>query len=182
MSQLTTASKEIGDKGYVYTVGKLDPFVATDLLVDLMKMFGPAVGAFGSGIVTTKDAVDKLLDGVPEGVDDDGFMRNLEKGFSELAKGLDKTIMRTAIVEFGKVTSVQVTPERAPQLIGAALNLHFRENFDDMYPWLFFCFGHQYTVFRKLGGTLTSLAGRALRTKVESKSPSTSSAIGGSTS
>lgn len=181
MSQLSTASKQIGDKGYVYTVGRLDPFVATDLLVDLMKMLGPAVGAFGAGVITTKDAVTTLLEGAPDGATDEGFMGNLEKGFAELARGLDKQILRTAMTEFGKVTSVQ-KGELNPQLIGAALNVHFRENFEDLYPWLFFCFGHQYTVFRKLGGTLTSLAGRALHTQAKSKSPIASSDTGGSIS
>ncbi len=165
MSQMTTNTETIGK--HTYTVGRLDPFVANDILVDIFKVLGPTIGALGGVAADSKmDGVSAVLDGVDlESTEEDPKLgEKLAGAFDRLAKALDKKALRDIMTAFAQVTTVDYGDGRAPRLgAGAAFTTHFRENYEELYPWLAFCFKHQYSAFSKPVGKLIAAAGRVIK-------------------
>lgn len=177
MSQQFESSETIGE--HTYTVRRLDPFIANDILVDVLKLIGPALGAFGQAAVESKDIIGAVLDG-PEAGEDPTIGEKIAGALEKLAASLDKQTMRAVMAEFGKVSSVTYSDGRSPTLSGGGFTLHFKEHFGEMYPWLLFCFKAQYADFLKPAGKLIDLAARVSGKlgKAQSKSPTTSNATG----
>ena len=119
MSQLDGVTKEID--GNSYTIYMLSPLLSHDLLLDLVKMVGPALGP-----VLDKIYGDKTENGLlQQSLGDDFF----SKATSMLCVGLDKKILRDVIASVTHVDGKPLKP---------VFDIHFRGRLDTMYKWMAF--------------------------------------------
>lgn len=157
MSQMDGITKAID--GEEFRVLMLDPLIANDLLVDIGKTLGPALGALLASILKAKDskaAFSQLLDGVrglpgmemdddtQEAVSDligDG----LERALVGLIDRIEKGKLRDVISIMESVTSVRKGNDW-PQL-GTLSTVLFRGRLKLMYKWLAFAIRVQYRDF-----------------------------------
>lgn len=171
MSQLTTNTETIGK--HTYTVGRLDPFIANDILVDVFKIVGPAIGAFGGELASMKPTsatdIEQLIDEAAKTDEGDPQLgAKFASAVERLAKSLDKKMLRDVMTAFANVSTVDYGDGRAPRLgAGGTFVAHFRENFGELYPWLVFCLKHQYEVFSGPASKLIAAAGRVLKRAAE---------------
>lgn len=152
MTQLDGESKTID--GETYKILMLDPLVASDLLVDIAKVFGPALGVVGASLLkaeNSKEALDQLLDGVKsEGNDAEAATEeligdSLEKALIGLIDRVEKSKLREIINIMTDVTSVQKGNDW-PKL-ASIFSVHFRGKIKAMYQWLAFAIRVQYRDF-----------------------------------
>lgn len=115
----------------------LDPLVAQDLWLDLVKALTPAIekaaakASFDTGGDSgLQNIIAQLLDG-PEG------MRAVASGFAELAQRLTPVQMRNMCETFARVTFYSSNGSQWPPL-AESFNVHFRGRLDEMYRWLWF--------------------------------------------
>lgn len=153
MSQKDSQSKEIG--GHTFTVFKLPPLTAQDVLIDIGQVLAPALGqaaaAFGG------DQVENVMD---LDVDDP----RIATGLAALAKGLTKVRMRELVKTLAEVTHYDGKP------LPKVLNEVFRGDLPLLYQWLWFALQVQF-------GNFTSWLGAAIKgvsvTVKGAQSPST---------
>lgn len=156
MSQLDGETREID--GCTYTVYMLGPMVSHDLLVDVSKMIGPALGP----------VLDVLLPGAALGKDlsklelDAGFF---SRAASSLFSGLDKATLKSVINTLAEVTHANGKP------LKPIFEIHFRGRLHVMYQWLAFAMEVQWgKCFSALGSVVQA---RGAMMGAESPSPST---------
>jgi hypothetical protein len=161
MSQLDHKEKSID--GVNYRVRMLDPLTANDILVDLLKVVGPSLGAVASGAMKDKDGVEKLLDGLGE---DAVGSESLERAIVSLVDRMQKPQLRDLINTLSGVTEVQVGGNwpALPEIFA----VHFRGKLWAMYRWLGFALWAQYG-FSSTAGGATSL--RDLLSALRSRGP-----------
>lgn len=155
--------------GTTFKVLMLDPLVANDLLVDIGKTFGPALGAIAAALLQAKDtkaAWSQLMEGVKgpkeAGADDLGeFAEKLDPNSREVVKsligsGLERAVvslidriekhkLREIIQIMETVTTVQQGKDW-PELRSVSTVL-FRGRLKLMYQWLGFAIRTQYRDF-----------------------------------
>lgn len=121
MSQLTSEKKEID--GNSYEVYMLPPMISQDLLMDVAKMVGPALGP----------VLDKFFNGGnPDVLNQELGADFFSRAASTFFMGLDKKIMRDVIGAMSGVTEVDGKP------LKNIFDIHFRGRLEVMYQWLMF--------------------------------------------
>lgn len=145
MSQLDTVKTKIGE--HEYEMHMLDPLTSHDLLMDVAKMVGPAIGPIFDRLFQNKKVND--LDGV---LDQEIGVDFFSSAADSLFKGIDKKVLRNMINEFQNVTFVD----------GAQLEktfaIHFRGALDSMYQWIAWGMSVQWgKSLRVLVGAIPSL-------------------------
>jgi hypothetical protein len=157
VSQLDAQILEIDE--VKYEVYMLPPLLSHDLLMDVMKMVGPAIGP----------VLDKLFSGgrsAGEVLDMEVDAAFFSKAASALFSGIDKKVLGNVIKELSKVTIV------AP---GGNLNkifdFHFKGELDKMYKWL--AFGMKVQWGKSLGALVNAVPQVPQGAKEESPSPKT---------
>ena len=123
MSQLTTEKTKIGE--HEYEMHMLDPLTSHDLLMDVAKMIGPAIGPVFDRLFQNKKVTD--LEGV---LDQNIGVDFFSSAADSLFKGIDKKVLRNVIDEFQKVTFVDGTE------LSKTFAIHFRGALDSMYQWI----------------------------------------------
>jgi hypothetical protein len=127
VSQLDTQSKVID--GVTYRVAMLDPLAANDLLVDLMHVVGPSLGA-GAG------AFAGALGGGEGALDTKADPEMLDRAISGFFERVTKAKMRETIAVLAKVTTVEIGGKTP--CLETILAEHFRGRLGKMYEWLAF--------------------------------------------
>jgi len=144
MSQMDGTSEVID--GQQYLVYMLPPMTSHDLLLDVVKMIGPALGPVFD--VLFSDAVKK---GKPEVLDQQVGPDFFTKAASALFSGIDKSVVRNVIDRMAEVTHVDGKP------LKGIFEIHFRGRLDVMYLWLAFAMKVQWgKSFGVLGSVLGS--------------------------
>ncbi len=130
MSQLDSQTKEIG--GHRYTVSMLDPLVAEDLLVTVVNVIGPSLGAVAGAIAGDSgnggpetDALDRKI---PPGA--------IESAIGSFCLGVTRAQMREVIAMLTPVTTVEIGG-KTPAL-DQIFAVHFRGRLGKMNEWLMF--------------------------------------------
>ena len=137
--------------GHTYVVRMLDPLTANDLLVDVSKVIGPALGAVGSSLLgsgDSKKALGELLDGLKEGetpADGSALGDGVERAIVGLVDRLEKHKLREVIGILANVTAVEMS-KGSPEL-SSIFDVHFRGRIKAMYQWLAFALRVQYQDF-----------------------------------
>lgn len=135
MTQLETESTTID--GHKFTVHKLDPFVAQDILIDLGQLIAPALGKAVSGAASVL--------GHAKGqsmLDLDTEDPKLADGIAALALGLDKAKMRQLVQIMAEVT-IHNDGQRLSQVMAVI----FRGDLPLMYRWLGFALKVNFSNF-----------------------------------
>jgi len=128
MSQTKPIKTEI--KGHEYDMYMLDPLTSHDLMLDVMKMIGPAAGpvmdaVFGVIKTALKAKVEDIGDmEIPNTAFSDAF--------SKLFPALDKRTIRECIDTFRKITTVDGKPLAKEEIF----KLHYTGALDEMHAWL----------------------------------------------
>lgn len=146
MSQFDAQTKTID--GEEFRVLMLDPLVANDLLVDILKTAGPALAALLAPVVKAPDsgaAFRDLLDGSSGGETPAFDGEGIERAIVGLVDRLEKPKLREVISTLEGVTSVR-KGDGWPQLSTVAPML-FRGRLKLMYRWLAFALRVQYQDF-----------------------------------
>ncbi len=123
MSQFDAETKEID--GEKYEVYMLPPMQSHDLLMDVAKMIGPALGP----------VLDKLFSGgrsAGEVLDMEVSSEFFTKASSALFSGLDKKVLHDVIKALRSVTHV------GGKKLDSVFDVHFKGRLDNMYKWLAF--------------------------------------------
>lgn len=128
MSQLDSQTKIID--GVTYTVAMLDPLAANDLLIDIMHVVGPSLGA---GVGAFAGA---FTDGDGDGLDTKADPLMLEKAISGFFERCTKQKLRETIDVLARVTTVEIS-SKTPCL-QTILAEHFKGKLGKMYEWLAF--------------------------------------------
>jgi hypothetical protein len=156
VSQLDAEKKVIGGK--TYEVYMLPPMQSHELLIDVAKMVGPALGP----------VLDKLFSGdrsKGEVLDQELGVEFFTKAASALFSGLDKKVLNDVMSALRQVTHVD----------GVALDtnfdFHFKGNLDSMYKWLFF--GMKVQWGKSFGALVSAAPALHPGAKEESPSPKT---------
>lgn len=166
MSQTDTQSTTID--GHTFTVAMLDPFVAQDIMVDVVQAIGPALGgvAGAAGSVLGAQKVNSLLD---IKLDDP----KLAAGLTGLFKGLNKAKLRELMRIMMSVTVYEGENGSAKlDKVAAAL---FRGNLQLMYGWFWFALRVNFADFFAWG---QSVMNDALASQKAAPSQSTSKDTG----
>lgn len=108
--------------GKVYIMHMLPPLESNDLLIDVMKMIGPSLGAFFDSVSKGKGGFDFESELGPD------FFTNAA---SSLFKSLDKTTVRNVINAFAKVTIVE-----GSGTLDQTLAIHFAGRLPALYKWI----------------------------------------------
>lgn len=122
MSQLTTESKQIS--GHVFTVAKLDPLTAQDVMIDLGQALAPAFGKAAAGAATALGG-DSLLDVDVEDPKVSGAV-------TALVQGISKAKMRELVQTMASVSTCDDIP------LAKTMAVTFRGDLPLMYEWLWF--------------------------------------------
>jgi hypothetical protein len=153
MSQMEGTSKQIGDK--TYTMYMLSPMVSHDLLVDVVKMVGPALGPVFDVLFTgTKKELN---------LDQELDIAFFTKASSALFSGLDKSVFHAVIDAFKLVTHVDDKP------LDKIFDIHFAGKLEDMYQWI--AFGMSVQWGKSLSALIGEISDRGANKKAESRSP-----------
>lgn len=164
MSQQDGETATIGK--HTYRVRHIDPMTATDITVDLAKLFGPIIAVVGGTILSEKDTKGKLkaiLDGEKpkddEGnVVDDGTAQAIERALGGLFEKLSKEQVRYLISVMSPVTEVR-QGDKWPQL-DSIFTVHFRGDPAGIFRWLGFA---MQVNFRGFFSGIAGAIGRAAR-------------------
>lgn len=138
-----TKTKEIN--GVTYSVSQLPPTQALDLLMDLVKMLGPALGPVFENVGTLGDLMEREASDVK--------LTFLGEAVRGLCGGLDKNVTKNAIKALASVTSCNP---------GGQLDRTFEAFFldrglGDMFVWLKFALEVQFSDFlTALGSAIKS--------------------------
>lgn len=162
MPQPDLKTKTIGE--YTYEVWMLDPFDASDLLVDLLQTAAPALGALGSAVVSQKDGVAKVLEGVTSDDPSDNLSGEaIERAVLGVIGRLDKTMLRAIATKMMTVSRVQMPDGKKPELKNI-FSEHFKGRTSEMLQWLTFAVRSQYGGFfesaNQVIARVTELAGQ----------------------
>lgn len=146
MTQFDGETREL--EGNKYTIYMLSPMVSHDLLVDVSKMVGPALGpvmdVFLGGAAAGKDVANTELDA--------GFF---SKAASAFFGGMDKATIRNVITTMAEVTHVDGKP------LKGIFEIHFRGKLHVMYMWLAFAFEVQWG--KSLGALVSTIQTKGAR-------------------
>lgn len=123
MSQLDSETRQIGI--HKFTVFKLGPLQAQDILIDIGQVLGPALGKAAAALDTMKQD-ESLLD---MDVDDP----RISKGIAALVQGITKERMRSLIATMATVTHCDGRP-----MTPNVMEVVFRGDLPLMYQWLWF--------------------------------------------
>jgi len=127
MSQLKSESKEID--GNSYEVYMLPPMLSQDLLMDVAKMVGPALGP----------VLDKFFNGGnPDVLSQELGADFFSRATSTFFIGLDKKVMRDVIGAMANVSNVDGRP------LKVIFDIHFLGRLEIMYQWLMFAMRVQW--------------------------------------
>ena len=160
MSQNEGTTESIG--GSEYTVYMLPPMISHDLLMDVAKMVGPALGPVFDTFFS-----DALKGGKANILDQAVSPEFFTKAAGALFGGLDKKVLREVIDKMTGVTHVDGKP------LKPIFDMHFRGKLDVMYRWLAFNMQVQWgKSLGALGSIITTRGAEAIATA--SQSPSTS--------
>lgn len=164
MSQQDGETTTIGP--HTYRVRHIDPLTATDITVDLAKLFGPVIAAVGGTILSgsnTKSQLKSLLDG--EKLKDehgepieDGTPQAIERALSGLFEKLSKEQIRYLINVMSPVTEVK-KGDKWPQL-DSIFEIHFRGDPAGIFKWLGFA---MQVNFKGFFSGMAGAIGRAAR-------------------
>lgn len=158
MSQRTAVEKEIGEKQF--TMYMLGPMVSHELLMDVMKMVGPAIGPMFDVVLSGKGTGEIDIGKVMEEQVGGEFF---SKAATALFGGLDKKVLRDIINAFSAVTHIDGVP------LDKTFEVQFAGDLGMMYQWLAWGMAVQWG---KSFGALASMVGkRAKMEEPESPSP-----------
>lgn len=123
MSQTNSEKTKIGDKEYEMYM--LPPMQSHDLLMDVAKMVGPALGPLIDALFSkaTGKGADDLM-GQELGTD------FFTKAAGALFSGVDKSILKNVIDTFKEITFVGGTP------LKGIFEAHYLGKLDEMYKWI----------------------------------------------
>lgn len=153
MSQLDQQEKTIG--GHKFTVFKLDPMTAQDVLIDIGQVLAPALGKAANAVGAIGE--DSLLD---LDVDDP----RISTGIAALAQGVTKQRMRELVNTMAQVSLCD------GKKLPTVLDVVFRGDLPLMYQWLWFSLVVNYGNFT---GWLGSAIGGVSAVKKAAQSLST---------
>lgn len=164
MSQQDGETATIGP--HTYRVRHIDPLTATDITVDLAKLFGPVIAAFGGSVLSSPDTKGKLkaiLDGKPGAGEDgeplqDGTPQAVERALAGLFENLSKEQVRYLIGVMMPVTEVK-KGDKWPSL-ETIFEIHFRGDPAGIFKWLGFA---MQVNFRGFFSGMAGAIGRAAR-------------------
>lgn len=139
MSQLDSETKEIG--GHQFTVFKLPPLTAQDVLIDIGQVVAPALGKAAS--VLGSESGENPLD---MDVDDP----RIATGLAALSQSITKKRMRDLVETMAEVTVCDGTP------LPKTMEMTFRGDLPLMYQWLWFALQVQF-------GNFTGWLGSAIK-------------------
>jgi len=147
MSQMDGVTKTIG--GETFKVMMLGPLEANDLLVDIGKTLGPALGALLAPLLGAKDttaAFRQLLDGIQDG---DGGLAGLSGGIERAVTGLIDRIEKDQLREIISIMEGVTTVKKGSEwpALGAVSTILFRGKLKLMYQWLGFAIKVQFQDF-----------------------------------
>lgn len=135
--------------GHTYTVFKLDPLVASDLLVDLGGILGPTIASLGLDAVAkdTKAALSAALAGTGDSDNPllDKVGPGLERAVLAFFQRYSKAQQRELINTLMRVTHIGTGEKSAP--LERVFSAHFRGRIGPMYQWLGFALQVQYKDF-----------------------------------
>jgi hypothetical protein len=141
MSQRDSQSKEIG--GYRYTVSMLDPLTAEDLLVMVIGVIGPAIGAAAGALADDGGGLGEIDMG--NILDAPGAPKMLEHALGSLCHRLDRQQIREAIGMLSPVTTVDINGKQP--FLRDIFSAHFRGRLGAMNKWLLFAIKVQLADF-----------------------------------
>jgi hypothetical protein len=136
MTQKDGETETIG--GDTYRVRFIEPLTATDIAVDLAKMFAPVLASFGGSILSSSDTK-KQLRGLLDGDEEEamqGASESIERAILGLLGNLSKDQMRFLISTMAPVTEVQ-KGQSWPSL-ESVFPVHFRGRPSAIFKWLAF--------------------------------------------
>lgn len=163
MAQVDSQETEI--RGVRYRVRMLDPLKANDILIDLLAILGPSIGALGG-----KAVADGSISGLLDSEDSPSF----ERAVSSFVQRLDKATFRRIVDELAKHTEFSEDDgEKWPRL-SDQMQIHFRGRLGQMYRWLWFALKVQFADFFDGIESVTSLAERFVGPRSQAPSPNTS--------
>jgi len=151
---------------YTYRVTQFGAKQGRGLLVRLLKLAGPSLGA----------ALSSLAQGQHKEVEA-ALAAGLSQGLYELAERLTESEVGSMLDDFAKQTVI-VLGDREPRL-SDVFDAHFAGRYDEMLLWAKFCLEVNYASFFGGSNGERGLAGRILT--VLSASPSPSASTGTST-
>jgi hypothetical protein len=142
-----TDMQEVTIGGETYRFRMLDPLTASDMLVDLSKVFGPVIAEIGGGLLgdNAKDGIKGLLEGAGEGGKDVELGSGITRGILELFDRLEKAKLREIINTLAGDCEVK-QGENWPELEGL-ITVHFRGRVGLLYQWLFAALKVQFADF-----------------------------------
>ena len=165
MSQLIVDAQEKTICGETFRVRMLDPLIAIELEVDILRLLGPAIGTVVASLLQAEDssaALGQLMDGIKstdgslaaigDSMDEDAKKAmgdllggGLERAIIGLVDRLDKAQLRQVIMLMQSVTEVK-KGEKWPELSSVATVL-FRGKLKMLHQWLAFAIRTQYRDF-----------------------------------
>jgi hypothetical protein len=160
MSQMLPEETTIGDNKYEMYM--LPPIKSHNLLMDVAKMAGPALGqaisALFGGSASDKEVLEREV-----------TVDLLSGALGKLFEDLNKQTMESVIAEFKSVTHVDGKP------LDKIFDIHFRGNLHGMYEWL--AWGSRVQWGKSLSALVNGASGQgafaSLLGKAVSESPST---------
>lgn len=161
MAQIDSKSIDIphgDDEVYTYTVYPLDPFIANDILVDIVHIVGPSIGA-AAALEAQGDEAEA------------GAAAVMSEAIGGLFQRIDKQKLRSIINTFAQSTEVTNGSGKAPRL-NSVIKLHFKGKLGIMYQWLWFAMRSEYQSF--FDSAVPAIARLGDLVGAASKSPSTS--------
>ena len=166
MSQKDGVTETIGESKYVMYM--LPPIQSHNLLMDVVKMVGPAIG----------DAVGAIFDGKPADKEIDILNMDvpgelISGALTKLFDGVNKKTLEQMISAFRGMTHVDDAP------LDKTFDNHFRGELDMMYKWLFW--GMKVQWGKSFSALASGASGRGAGAGLGSlfKSPTTSTGSSG---
>jgi len=162
MSQAQEATETIGE--HEYTMYMLPPIQSHNLLMDIVKMVGPALGDVIGGVLSGRSA-DKKVDLMEQEVGPEV----ITKAAGKLFQDVNKQTLEKVISSFRGVTHVDGKP------LDKIFDVIFRGGLDEMYKWLFF--GMRVQWGKSLSALVSGIGGQgglaSLGSQLESPTTST---------
>ncbi len=135
MGQGTITTETIEDT--TYGVYMLDPLVANDMLVDIIKTIGPSVGAI-LGSLGEADSKDDALNTKISS-------ESMQAAFVEFSTRVSKIQLRETMNVLARKTEVQVGD--TAKMLDSVFADHFRGRIGLMYRWFYFALKVQFADF-----------------------------------
>lgn len=161
MTQYASESKEI--QGHMFTVAKLPPLDAQDVMIDIGQALAPALGKAAAGAAQAlKSDGESILD---INISDP----KIADAIGALIGGIGKAKMRELVNTMASVTKVDDLP------LTTQMSVIFRGNLPLMYQWLWFSLAANFGNFT---GWVRSATSGVLDSVTASQSRPTSKGIG----